>query len=155
MTAPSIHATAIVIGTKGLLIRGVSGSGKSSLAEMLILSAVRRGIYAGLVADDRVCLTVAHGRVIAACPATIRGKLEVRGFGIVAANHVPQAQIHLIVDLVAAEEIERLPEESFSLQCLEGGEVPGLRCPAAQPQDAIRQIRWALRVLFPGIPDYI
>ena len=54
MTAPTVHATAIVIGETGVLIRGRSGSGKSSLALALVARVRLAGGFAAFVADDRV-----------------------------------------------------------------------------------------------------
>jgi serine kinase of HPr protein (carbohydrate metabolism regulator) len=52
--SPSIHASAVLIGARAVLIRGPAGSGKSRLALML-LSAAKQGLlpFARLVADDR------------------------------------------------------------------------------------------------------
>jgi serine kinase of HPr protein (carbohydrate metabolism regulator) len=47
-----VHATALVVGTTGLLITGPSGAGKTTLALRLIALARSRGLYADLIADD-------------------------------------------------------------------------------------------------------
>jgi len=54
----TVHASAVRIGERAVLIRGPSGSGKSRLALELILAA-RTGVIAPaeLVGDDRVHLT--------------------------------------------------------------------------------------------------
>lgn len=98
----TIHASAVAIGGRGLLIQGPPGSGKSALALALM------GQGARLVADDRVILRVADGRLIAECPAAILGRIEARGLGILradAAGPVPLAQV---IDL-GRTETERLP----------------------------------------------
>jgi len=41
--AQTLHASAIVIGDSGILIRGPSGAGKSSLATLLLAQARLRG----------------------------------------------------------------------------------------------------------------
>ena len=64
MTAPTVHATAIVIGETGVLIRGRSGSGKSSLALALVARVRLAGGFAAFVADDRVALAPAGGRSV-------------------------------------------------------------------------------------------
>ena len=47
------------------------------------------------------CELVRHGsHVLARAPETIRGKLEVRGVGIVAVSALPQCELALVVDLV-------------------------------------------------------
>jgi HPr kinase/phosphorylase len=64
---------------------------------------------ARLIADDRVELTREGPALIARCPATIEGLLEVRGVGIVRFETVQSAKIGLAVDLVDRPAIERLP----------------------------------------------
>lgn len=75
--AEVIHATAVRIATKALLICGPSGSGKSTLALQLI-----EKFGAELIADDAVDLTVNAGMLEVTCPPTIQGKIESRGEGI-------------------------------------------------------------------------
>ena len=58
-------------------------------------------------------------------PEAIRGKIEVRGLGIIAAKHVVEAELALIVELTA-EEGERLPERTETARLL-GIEVPRVR----------------------------
>ena len=100
----TIHATCVVLEGRGVVLRGPSGSGKSDLALRLIDRGAR------LVADDRVVLSVAGGRVCARAPAALRGLLEVRGIGPVQVPSVDEAQVVLVADLVPGEPVERLPE---------------------------------------------
>ena len=100
----TIHATAVVIGNRCILLRGPSGAGKSDLALRLIDGG------AMLVADDRTELIRKAGDLIARCPSTIAGKLEVRGVGILTLPYVSPATVSIVVDLVAPEELDRLPE---------------------------------------------
>ena len=117
---PAIHATALIVGTIGVLIRGPSGAGKSRLALALIERAAARGGFAALVADDRVALTVAGGRLLARCPPTIAGLVERRGHGIVGRPYEKAAVVGLVVDLVAAEGMARMPEPAeFAARGLE------------------------------------
>ncbi len=81
----TVHASAVLVGEHGVLIRGASGSGKSSLVLGLI---DRDPSSTRLIADDRVHLDADRGRLVAAAPDTIAGKLEVRGQGIVEVAHV-------------------------------------------------------------------
>ncbi|NQU60710.1 MAG: aldolase [Rhodospirillales bacterium] len=99
-----IHATAIDIDGNGVLLLGPSASGKSDLALRLIDDGAR------LVADDRVDLCLIDGRLMASAPAELAGKLEVRGLGIQPMDAVPKTAIALAVELVALNEIERVPE---------------------------------------------
>ena len=83
---------------------GAPGAGKSDLALRLIEGGAR------LVADDQVTLMRNGETLLAAPPARIAGLLEVRGIGIVSMEFVPQCPVHLVVDLVAAHAVERMPE---------------------------------------------
>src|SRR3546814_15303755 len=96
-----VHATCIAIDGRGILLRGPSGSGKSDLALRLIDGG------ALLVADDQVILTEADGELTASAPATIAGRMEVRGIGIVDMPHLPQVGLTPVVDVVSAAEIGR------------------------------------------------
>src|SRR5688572_192741 len=89
----TIHATAVLAGADGVLIRGPSGSGKS----MLAFALVQRG--ARLISDDRVHLSACHGRLIATAPGLISGKLELRGRGLMEVPHERSAVIRLLVDM--------------------------------------------------------
>jgi HPr kinase/phosphorylase len=108
----TVHASAVLVGARAVLIRGPSGSGKSRLALELIETA-RAGspAFARLVADDRIHLEVAHGRLLARPPAALAGLIEVRGVGLMRLDHEPSAVVGLVVDLAAAD-AERLPEAS-------------------------------------------
>ena len=99
-----IHASCVALGGKGVLLRGVPGAGKSDLALRLIESG------AALVADDQVALTSSGEILLAASPARIAGLLEVRGIGIVSMDFVTQCPVHLVVDLVQPDTVERMPE---------------------------------------------
>lgn len=96
------HATCVAAHGKGVLLTGSSGSGKSSLAMSMM------GLGATLIADDRVNLSVVHGRVMASAPATIAGLIEVRGIGILKANTNRDSPIELVIDLDHIE-LDRLP----------------------------------------------
>jgi len=73
-TAPGaevvLHATAVAVGGRGLLILGRSGAGKSSLALQLIALGAR------LVADDRTRVTLGPAGLVASPPEAIRGRIE-------------------------------------------------------------------------------
>ena len=99
----TVHASAVAVDGRGLLITGASGSGKSSLALQLI------ALGATLVSDDRVVLRQRHeGGVFMAAPDTIRGQIEARGIGVLNTPSAP-AMLTTIVDLDQAE-TKRLPE---------------------------------------------
>ena len=105
----SIHASAVLAGSRAVLIRGPSGSGKSRLAFDLILAG-RAGQIAPtrLVGDDRVHIWQ-HGAELMVRPApALAGLIEVRGLGIRRCDFAPEARVGLVVDLDAAD-AERLP----------------------------------------------
>ena len=91
------------------MLRGASGAGKSDLGFRLM----DRGF--ALVADDRVELRRDGERLLARAPAALSGLIELRGIGIVAVDApVVEAPIGLVVDLVAPEAVERLPEPAVA-----------------------------------------
>ena len=98
-----LHATAVAIDGRAVLLRGASGSGKSDLALRLIDAGAR------LVADDQSELFRRGNSVIVRAPATIAGLIEVRGIGIFRLDALAEAPVALLVDLVPAENLERLP----------------------------------------------
>ena len=107
-----VHATAIAVGRRGALIRGPSGSGKSDLALRCLGLApsvlLREPVQ--LIADDQVVLQRTDAGILATCPAPLRGRLEVRGLGILDLEARSDAGIVLIVDLLRDEPINRLPD---------------------------------------------
>ena len=66
-----------------------------------------------LIADDRVEVRVDQGRVMVGPPAGLAGLMEIRGVGIMRMPFVPKAELHLVVDLVASDAVERLPEAEW------------------------------------------
>lgn len=138
-----VHGTCVAFGRAAALLRGPSGSGKSDLA-LRFLFLARRGPAAleppTLVADDQVVLTRSGDRLLANAPETIRGKLEVRGIGIVEAKVATEAELRLVVDLVAPKEVERMPSEEARVRLL-GVDVPHIRL---TPWEASSPIKLAL-----------
>ncbi len=105
----TVHASAVLVGARAVLIRGPSASGKSRLA-LELLEAARTGNlrFARLVADDRVHLEAVGGRLLARPPEALAGLIEVRGVGLLRVAHEPRAVIGLVVDLEAPD-AQRLP----------------------------------------------
>lgn len=124
MASLNAHATALVVGSTGVLVAGPSGSGKSLLALSLIEAAHRNGAYASLVSDDQVWLSAEHGRVVAEAPKPIAGLIEVRGYGPTRMAFEARAVIDRVVRLVEPETAPRLREPAWeaiagiSLPCL-------------------------------------
>jgi serine kinase of HPr protein (carbohydrate metabolism regulator) len=108
----NVHGTAIALGAHAALIRGSPGSGKSDLALRCLATAPTAliPVPAMLVADDRVDIARTGGRITVTAPATIRGRLEIRGQGIATVPHAESAELVLLVDLVSKESISRYPD---------------------------------------------
>jgi HPr kinase/phosphorylase len=105
-----VHGTCIAIDTKGVLLRGAPGSGKSDLA-LRLLGLSHLG--AKLVADDQVQLTRRGDELWAQAPAKIAELLEVRGVGIVRLAALGSVRLCLVLDLCASsarDMVPRLPE---------------------------------------------
>jgi len=109
MTSATVHASAVLVGARAVLIRGPSGAGKSRLARELIDAGRHNGFgFARLVGDDRVHLEAAGGRLLVRPAGALAGLLEIRGLGLIRLDHEPIAVVGLVVDLDAAD-AERLP----------------------------------------------
>ena len=102
LSSEMIHATTVAKDGRGVVIAGRSGSGKSDLA----LRLIDRGFV--LVSDDQTLISKADGKLVASAPGTIRGKIEVRGIGILDVDFADRAAVSLWVTLT--NEIKRLPE---------------------------------------------
>jgi serine kinase of HPr protein (carbohydrate metabolism regulator) len=129
LAGASVHASAVLVGDRAVLIRGPSGSGKSRLAFDLIQCG-RSGQLpkAVLVGDDRVHLATVDGQLLVRPAAALAGLIEIHGLGIRRCNHAEQAIVGLIVDL-AATDAARLPvPEALHIQ-IDGVKLP--RIPVA------------------------
>jgi HPr kinase/phosphorylase len=144
MSAPLlVHATAVAIGGRAVLLRGPSGCGKSDLGLRLIDAGGQ------LVSDDQ-CELWAGDQVVVRPPPAIAGLIEVRGIGIVRLDPLMQAPLALIADLVAAETVERLPEPRF--ERILSVDLPVIAL-AAFETSAAAKLSLALRVYAePGFP---
>jgi len=122
MTNPDpikIHGTCVEVDGLGVLLCGPSGCGKSDLALRLIDGGAR------LVADDYTELSLAGATIIARAPETIKDLIEVRGVGVLKIGAALQAELGLVIDLVASDAIERLAEDDA--MDLLGLQVPRFR----------------------------
>lgn len=105
----TIHATCVALDGKAVLIQGASGSGKSALGLLLM------SLGCVLVADDGVVIQAIDGRLMASCPSAIKGLIEARGVGLLNADTVDTAEVHLVVDLDQKEHV-RLPQSRVVTQ---------------------------------------
>ncbi|QDH72217.1 HPr kinase/phosphorylase [Brevundimonas sp. M20] len=122
MSSP-LHATVVARwfsgqGWRAVVLRGASGVGKSDLALRLVGAGWR------LVADDYAHLFASGDGLYACPPDRIRGRIEVRGVGILSIPTLDIARVVLVLDL-AAGPVERLPEHETATIC--GVVLPRLR----------------------------
>jgi HPr kinase/phosphorylase len=120
----STHASAVLVGDRAVLIRGLSGSGKSRLVFDLILAGHAGQIpEAMLIGDDRVHLEAKDGRLWVRPAPELAGLIEIRGLGIRRFDFAAEAIVGLVVDL-AASDAARLPQPEALRTTVDGVELP-------------------------------
>ncbi|OYW86936.1 MAG: hypothetical protein B7Z20_06285 [Sphingobium sp. 32-64-5] len=137
-----IHASCVAIDNRAVLIMGPSGSGKSDLC----LRLIDRGAL--LVSDDYTAVRrdEGSGHVIASPPATIAGKMEIRGLGVISlpyATAMPVAAAVLLVGGHGDGAIERLPLEPEYLRLCDR-DIPLIRLNAFEASAPLK-LEYALR----------
>lgn len=137
LSSETLHATSVAIDGRVVLLRGPSGSGKSDLA----LRLIDRG--AALVSDDYTLVKRIDGHLVATAPDTIRGKMEVRGIGIVAMAALTDAPVALIADLF--DPVDRMPLEPVH-RTVAGIAVPVVKIAPFEASAPIK-VELALRTL--------
>lgn len=128
ISSETIHASCVAIRGRAVLIEGRSGSGKSDLA----LRLIDRG--ATLVSDDYTLLTRDGTRLIASPPATIAGRIEVRGLGLIELPHLASAPVALVAAIAVPE---RLPEPQPPRR-IAGIELPVIAIAALEPSAPLK-----------------
>jgi HPr kinase/phosphorylase len=122
----SIHATAVLVGDRAVLIRGPSGAGKSRLAFELVLAGRAGQIPpAVLVGDDRVHLQASGGHLMVRPAPRLAGLIEIRGLGIRRCDFAAEGIVSLVVDLAAAD-AGRLPAPEALQTLIHGVQIPRL-----------------------------
>lgn len=113
----TVHASAVLVGTRAVLIRGPSGAGKSRLAFDLILAG-RCGQIAPavLVGDDRVHLEAREGQLIVRPARELAGLIEIRGLGIRRCDFTGEAVVGVVIDLDAADAARLPPPDALATQ---------------------------------------
>ncbi len=120
----TVHATAVLVGAKALLIRGEPGSGKSRLGLKLLQAPLP---FARLVGDDRVYLEARSGRLLVRPAPNLAGLIEIRGLGIRRLPYEMLAVVGLLVDLGAAT--DRMPDQAALETSISGITLPRLAIP--------------------------
>ena len=140
--SPSIHASAVLVDNRAVLIRGPSGAGKSRLAFDLILAGRSGQIPpAMLIGDDRVHLEASGGQIVVRPAPALAGLIEIRGLGIRSLAFAAEAVVGLVVDLSAVD-AGRLPEPRALLTRIGGISIP--RIPIGQDFPALSLVIAAL-----------
>jgi HPr kinase/phosphorylase len=123
----NIHASAVVVGEAGIIIRGRAGRGKSALALALISLASERGLFARLIGDDRIILRRRGDKVLVSGAPAVQGLVEHRGFGLMKIDFEPLAVARYVIDLVdEGETVARMPETREENAMLLGVELQRL-----------------------------
>jgi serine kinase of HPr protein (carbohydrate metabolism regulator) len=123
----NIHATALVLDDRGVLITGPSGAGKTTLALALIERFLCHGQFARLVGDDQLFIA-AHGRrLVVSCPPPIAALAEVRGVGPRPLAALASTVIDLVIRLVPGHDAPRLPDPAR--ETIAGIDLPRLDLP--------------------------
>ncbi|MBZ9795316.1 HPr kinase/phosphorylase [Mesorhizobium sp. ES1-4] len=135
MPPDNAHATALLIGERGIFITGSSGSGKTTLALTLIGHCLPRGLFSRLVGDDQLFVEAHAGRLVCRAPATIQGLAEVPGLGPRPLPFEPACVVDLHVRLLPPAEILRFQEVA-------SGDIAG--CAVARIDVAERNVAAAL-----------
>ena len=137
LSSETVHASTVAIDGQAVLIAGRPGSGKSDLA----LRLIDRG--AVLVSDDYTILTRSGDGLVASAPETIRGRMEVRGVGLVEMPFESGVPVALIVTV--DDTVPRMPSPNQS-RTLAGFDLP-LVALAAFEDSAPIKVELALKSL--------
>jgi serine kinase of HPr protein (carbohydrate metabolism regulator) len=139
-----VHGTCVALGQSAALLRGESGAGKSDLALRFLALPGEGALRPILVADDQVWVEMdATGQPIASVPSAIAGRIEVRGLGITEMLFLAAAPLVLICDLVAADQVPRMPPDPFERTIVAGAAVPVLKLSAFEASAPLK-LRMAL-----------
>ncbi|MGZ5915841.1 MAG: HPr kinase/phosphorylase [Methyloceanibacter sp.] len=134
-----IHGTCVALGRSAALLRGASGAGKSDLALRFLALASDGDRAPTLIADDQVWIEDGtSGELLASAPATLAGKIEVRGLGILETPHLAVGRLVLVVDLVSDAEVPRMPPDPPETVTIAGVALPRLALAAFEPSSPLK-----------------
>ena len=139
----SAHGCMIHYKGVGVLIKGMSGSGKSETA----IGLVERG--AALIADDHVNIRNVGGELTAFTKDYSRGFIEMRGIGIINVTNIyglgamlPDSKVDLIVNLCPHSDLNKVDRTGIDRKTenILGVEVPYVEIPVAPGRDSVRMV---------------
>lgn len=140
-----VHASAVLLGQKAVLLTGETGSGKSTIALQLI-----KGHGATLIGDDRIYLAK-HGAAVMARPHdNLLGLTEMRGLGLLRLPYCPQAEVALAIELTSKAHVARLATNA--VYQYDGLSIPLLRLDGHDPNTPLK-ISLALTALADGFRE--
>jgi len=145
MLGSNHHACALEINNFGMLIKGKSGSGKTSLMLGLLEYCSLRDLNAFMIADDQVLLTCNQNDLVATAPEVTAGMVELRGYGIIKRNNKPFCKIGLIVEIIEDEKIDRMPQQKY--QILETQKLPLIEVPQRHENLSLLMMIWKNAVM--------
>lgn len=132
-----VHATCLLLGSRAILLRGTSGSGKSRLAGTILHAAKSAGRFACLVADDQIEIQAVNGRLLIGVPENIAGLREHAGIGILEEPYERRAIAGLVVDLIMNDrESRRMPDLATLMTSIENIHLARLSLQANAPGTA-------------------
>lgn len=135
----NIHASAVLVEDRGVLVTGPSGAGKTGLCLAIRALAAAHGVHAALVGDDQVFIAAHGGRVVVRAAPPLADLVEARGFGPAPMVAEPAMLADLVVRLVDAASAPRLAPEGATIM-LEGCELPLLELAAGAEAGAARAV---------------
>ncbi|MEP3630459.1 MAG: HPr kinase/phosphatase C-terminal domain-containing protein [Hyphomicrobiales bacterium] len=140
----TIHATLVQLSSFGVLLRGPSNSGKSSIALRILDEAEQSRAQCHLIADDQVILASNADRLFGKAPDNLFGKIEMRGVGIINVEARRECRVDLVVDLVPLQSLERMPDEKLDYVTIAGVDIRRIYIAERNP-DASAIIRTLLK----------
>ncbi|MBO6540145.1 MAG: HPr kinase/phosphatase C-terminal domain-containing protein [Rhizobiaceae bacterium] len=135
----NLHASAVVVGDRGVIVTGPSGSGKTMLCMALLDFGAQSGVPVHMLGDDQLFLKSHAGRLVATAPESITGLVEIRGFRPSRIAAERSAVVDLLIRLVPPQEAPRLSDGGF--ETLAGVTIPALQLPQRNTPQAVLAIR--------------